>query len=98
MDEYTQKINDFIYAILFSLIIFFLWKSGILYSYSFFPILEDKKLYLFGDWSVFIKISECYKYGVNIYVPNKCALTVLNIGNIILYIPFYKNLDKFYKH
>ena len=83
-------------SIIFIVCIFFLWKSDILYSYSFFPVVEEKKLYLFVDWSEFIKISECYKYGVNVYVPNKCALTVLNIGNIILYIPFYKNLDKFY--
>lgn len=83
-------------SVIFVACIFFLWKLGILYSYSLFPIIVEKELRIFVDWSEFVKISECYRYGVNVYVPNKCALTPLNIGNIVLYIPPYKSLEKFY--
>ena len=43
-----------------------------------------------------MKISECYKYGVNVYLPNECSVTALIYGEIIRYMPFYKNLEKFY--
>ena len=83
-------------SIIFITSIFFLWKFGILYSYSLFPVVKDSRLHIFVDWSGFMKISECYKHGVNIYLPNECSMTALIYGEIFRYIPYYKNLEKFY--
>ena len=88
--------NNITISIIFITCIFFLWKFGFLYSYSLLPVVKEGRLHIFLDWSEFVKISECYRHGVNVYVLNKCAMTLLNIGNIILYIPFYQNLEKFY--
>ena len=88
--------KDIAIAIIFIVCIFLLWKFGILYSHSLFPVVKEGRLYVFIDWSGLMKISECYKYGVNVYLPNDCSITALIYGEIFRYIPFYKNLEKFY--
>ena len=59
--------KDIAIAIIFVACIFLLWKFGILYSHSLFPVVKEDRLYIFIDWSGLMKISECYKYGVNVY-------------------------------
>ena len=85
--------KDIAIAIIFIVCIFFLWKFGILYSHSLFPVVKEGRLYIFIDWSGLMKISECYKYGVNVYLPNDCSITALIYGEFLRYIPFYKNLS-----
>jgi len=88
--------KDIAIAIIFIVCIFLLWKFGILYSHSLFPVVKEGRLYVFIDWSGLMKISECYKYGVNVYLPNDCSITALIYGEFLRHIPFYKNLGKFY--
>ncbi len=83
-------------SILFAFCIYYLWKFGILYSHSLFPVVKEGRLHIFGDWTGLMKISECYKYGVNVYLPNDCSITALIYGEFLRHIPFYKNLGKFY--
>ena len=42
--------KDIAISILFITCIFFLWKSGILYSYIFFPVIRENQLLIFFDW------------------------------------------------
>ena len=83
-------------SILLVVCIFFLWKFGILYSYSLSPIVKEGRLHIFVDWAFLIKLGVCHRAGFEIYYPSSCFDQVLNYGNIFLYIPYFKLLEKFY--
>ena len=88
-------------AIIFVVCIFFLWKSGIIYSHSLFPIVKEGRLHIFADWAWVIKNGICKNLGFDIFYLNECPLFGkdnfhFNIGNILLYIPYFKFLEKFY--
>jgi len=89
-------------AIIFVVCIFFLWKSGIVYSHSFFPIVKEGRLHIFADWAWVIKNGICKNLGFDIFKSyDACPLFgkdnfIFNIGNILLYIPYFKFLEKFY--
>ena len=88
-------------AIIFVVSIFFLWKSGIIYSHSLFPIVKEGRLHIFADWAWVIKNGICKNLGFDIFYSNECPLFGkdnfhFNIGNILLYIPYFKFLEKFY--
>ena len=93
--------KDIAIAIIFVVCIFFLWKSGILYSHSLFPIVKEGRLHIFADWAWVIKNGICKNLGFDIFSSNTCPLFekdnfIFNIGNILLYIPYFKFLEKFY--
>ena len=88
--------KNFIISIICSIFIYYLWKFGILYSYSLHPSVSDGKLFIFADWAAMIKLSLCNKLGFNVFNKNECISGILNYGNIILLIPFFKPLEKFY--
>ena len=93
--------KDIVIAIIFVVCFFFLWKSGILYSYSLFPIVKEGRLHIFADWAWVIKNGICRNLGFDIFNSNACPLFgkdnfIFNIGNILLYIPYFKFLEKFY--
>jgi len=83
-------------AIIFVVCIFFLWKSGILYSHSLFPIVKEGRLHIFADWAMPVKLAICHKLGFNIFYPSSCMDYPFNYGNIFLYIPYSQSFEKFY--
>ena len=83
-------------SILFAFCIYYLWKFGILYSHSLFPVVKEGRLHIFVDWAFLIKLGVCHRAGFEIYYPSSCLDQVLNYGNIFLYIPYFKLLEKFY--
>ena len=87
--------KNLIISIIYSISIYYVWKFGILYSYSFHPVVSDGKLHIFADWAAMIKLSICNKLGFNVFNKNEC-IKPLNYGNIILLIPFFKPFTKFY--
>ena len=87
--------KNFIISIIYSISIYYVWKFGILYSYSLHPVVSDEKLFIFVDWAAMIKLSICNKLGFNVFNKNEC-IKPLNYGNIILLIPFFKPFTKFY--
>jgi len=93
--------KNIIISLLFSTFIFYFWKSGIIYNYSFFPIVKEGRLHIFADWAWVIKNGICKNLGFDILYSNTCPLFGkdnfhFNIGNILLYIPYFKFLEKFY--
>ena len=91
--------KNIIISLLFSTFIFYFWKSGIIYNYSFFPIVKEGRLHIFADWAYVIKNGICNNLGFDILKPNVCYgkdNTAFNLGNILLYIPYFKFLEKFY--
>ena len=91
--------KNIIISLLFSTFIFYFWKSGIIYNYSFFPIVKEGQLHIFADWAYVIKNGICNRLGFDILKPNVCYgkdNTAFNLGNIFLYIPYFKSLEKFY--
>ena len=94
--------KDIVIAIIFIVCIFFLWKSGIFYSHSLFPIVKEGRLHIFADWAWVIKNGICKNLGFDIFkLYDACPLFgkdnfIFNIGNILLYIPYFKFLEKFY--
>ena len=93
--------KDIVIAIIFIVCIFFLWKSGIFYSHSLFPIVKEGRLHIFADWAWVIKNGICKNLGFDVFYSNTCPLFgkdnfIFNIGNILLYIPYFKFLEKFY--
>ena len=83
-------------SILFVFCIYFLWKFGILYSHSLFPVIKEDRLHVFADWATPIKLALCHKLGFNVFYTSSCLNYPFNYGNILLYIPFFKSLEKFY--
>ena len=88
--------KNIIISLLFSSFIYYLWKLGILYSHSLYPVIKEGRLHIFVDWAFLIKLGACYRAGFEIYYPSSCFDQVLNYGNIFLYIPYFKLLEKFY--
>lgn len=89
--------NHIAITIIFIVCIFFLWKSGILYSYSFNPIVSDGRLHIFADWAAMIKLNICHnKFGINVFYDNSCVSGFLDYGNIILFFPYFESFEKFY--
>ncbi len=83
-------------SLLFALSIFFLWKSGILYTYSLSPVIKENQLHIFADWATPIKLAICHQLGFNVFYTSSCLNYPFNYGNILLYIPYFKSLEKFY--
>ena len=84
-------------SILFVFCIYFLWKLGILYSYSFNPVVSDNRLHVFVDWAAMIKLNICHnKFGINVFYNNPCVPGILDYGNIFLFLPYFESLEKFY--
>ena len=81
-------------SVILSFCIFFLWKFGILYSYSLSPIVKEGRLHIFADWAFLIKLGVCHRAGFDIYYSSSCFDQVLNYGNIFLYIPYFELLEK----
>ncbi len=94
--------KNIIITLLFSTIIFYFWKSGIIYSYSLYPIVKEGRLHIFADWAYIIKNTICNNLGFDIFKSHDaCPLfgkdnVIFNKGNILLYIPYFKSLEKFY--
>ena len=91
--------KDIAITVIFVACIFFLWKSDILYSHSLFPIVKEGRLHIFADWAWVIKNGICKNLGFDILYSNTCPLFGkdnfhFNIGNILLYIPYFKFLEK----
>ena len=83
-------------SIIFIACIFFLWKSGILYSHSLFPVIKENRLHIFADWAMPIKLAMCHKLGFNVFYTSSCLNYPFNYGNILLYVPYFQLFEKFY--
>jgi hypothetical protein len=83
-------------SILFAFCIYYLWKLGILYSYSLRPVVSDGRLHIFADWAMPIKLAACHKFGFNVFYPSSCINYPFNYGNVLLYIPYFNSLEKIY--
>ena len=88
--------KDIAISIIFIVFIFFLWKSGILYSHSLFPVIKEDRLHIFADWATPIKLAICHKSGFNVFYPSSCLNYPFNYGNILLYVPYFQIFEKFY--
>ena len=88
--------KDIAISIIFIVFIFFLWKSGILYSHSLFPVIKEDRLHIFADWATPIKLAICHKSGFNVFYPSECLNYPFNYGNILLYVPYFQIFEKFY--
>ena len=88
--------KDIVIAIIFIVCIFFLWKSGIFYSHSLFPVIKEDRLHIFADWATPIKLAICHKSGFNVFYPSACLNYPFNYGNILLYVPYFQIFEKFY--
>ena len=89
--------KNIIISLLFSSFIYYLWKLGILYSYSVTPVVSDGRLHIFADWAVMIKLNICHnKLGINVFYNNPCASSIMDYGNIFLLFPYFESLEKFY--
>ena len=89
--------KNIIISLLFSSFIYYLWKFGILYSYSLFPVVSDGRLHVFPDWAAMIKLNICHnKFGINVFYDNSCVSGILDYGNIFLFLPYFESLEKFY--
>ncbi len=92
--------KNIVITIIFVVCIFFLWKSDVIYSHSLFPIVKEGRLHIFADWAWVIKNGICKNLGFDIFKSyDSCPLYgkdnfIFNIGNILLYIPYYKLLEK----
>ena len=96
MTKYNLLKNTLI-SILFAFCIYYLWKLGILYSYSLFPVVSDGRLHVFPDWAAMIKLNICHnKFGINVFYTNSCVSGFLDYGNIFLFFPYFESLEKFY--
>ena len=96
MTKYTLLKNILI-SILFAFCIYYLWKLGILYSYSFFPVVSDGRLHVFPDWAAMVKLNICHnKLGINVFYNNPCVSSIMDYGNIFLLFPYFESLEKFY--
>ena len=90
-------IKNMLISILFAFCIYYLWKLGILYSYSLFPVVSDGRLHVFPDWAAMIKLNICHnKFGINVFYNNSCVSGILDYGNIFLFLPYFESLEKFY--
>ena len=90
-------IKNMLISILFAFCIYYLWKLGILYSYSLFPVVSDGRLHVFPDWAAMIKLNICHnKFGINVFYNNSCVSGFLDYGNIFLFFPYFESLEKFY--
>jgi len=93
----TDFKKNIVISILFVFCIYFLWKLGILYSYSFNPVVSDNRLHVFVDWAAMIKLNICHnKFGINVFYSNPCVPGILDYGNIFLFLPYFESLEKFY--
>jgi len=89
--------KNIIISLLFSSFIYYLWKLGILYSYSLYPVVSDGRLHVFPDWAAMIKLNICHnKFGINVFYDNPCVSGFLDYGNIFLFFPYFESLEKFY--
>ena len=64
--------KDVAISIIFIVCIFLLWKFGILYSHSLFPIVKEGRLHIFADWAWVIKHGICKNLGFDIFKSNAC--------------------------
>ena len=88
--------KNIIISVILSFCIFFLWKSGVLYSHSLFPVVKEGRLHIFADWAMPIKLAMCHKLGFNVFYTSSCLNYPFNYGNILLYVPYFKSFEKFY--
>jgi hypothetical protein len=88
--------KNIIISLLFSSFIYYLWKLGILYSYSLSPVVKESQLHIFADWATPIKLAACHKFGFNVFYPSSCLNYPFNYGNILLYVPYFNSFEKFY--
>ena len=89
--------KNIIISLLFSSFIYYLWKLGILYSYSVTPVVSEGRLHVFPDWAAMVKLNICHnKLGINVFYNNPCVSSIMDYGNIFLLFPYFESLEKFY--
>ena len=61
-------------------------------------MVKNSLIYLFADWTVIINASNCAQNGIDVYVENPCDPWGRKhvYGNVLLFFPFFENLNKFY--
>ena len=92
-----KNLITFFLTVLFSLIIAFLIYKKIIYP-TLTPMVKDGIIHLFADWSVVVRANFCFQNGLDVFIKNPCDPWNRShvYGQILLYLPFIKNLNKFY--
>ena len=72
--------KNIIISLLFSTFIFYFWKSGIIYNYSFFPIVKEGQLHIFADWAYVIKNGICNNLGFDITTCSEVRVDAFLFG------------------
>ena len=84
-------------TVFFSLVIAFLIYKKIIYP-TLTPMVKNGVVHLFADWSVVLRANFCFQNGLDVFIENPCDPwnRAHVYGEILLYLPFLKNLSKFY--
>ena len=98
-DYFSKKylfLNVFI-TIVFSLIIFYLIIKGKIYP-TIIPMINNVLVYFFADWTAILHANFCYDKGLDVFLENPCDMWDRKhvYGEILLKLPFIKELGKFY--
>ena len=98
-DYFSKKylfLNVFI-TIVFSLIIFYLIIKGKIYP-TIIPMINNGLVYFFADWTAILHANLCYDKGLDVFLENPCDMWDRKhvYGEILLKLPFIKELGKFY--
>ena len=93
----TNKLNYFLFFLFIVIILYYLFPN-ILYKFFIIPIVKDKQIYLFGDWSVIFSAIKCKLLNYNIFINNPCDVYGRPhvYGSILLFIPYIEEYSIFY--
>lgn len=88
---------DFCLALLFSLLIFYLFIKKFVYP-TIIPMEANGKLFFFADWLAIVSANYCERQGIDVYLQNPCDPWGRPhvYGPILLSLPFIENLSKIY--
>jgi len=93
-----KRIATSIVLFFFVILILYFSFPKIIYNFFIFPIIKDNQIYLFGDWTVILSAIKCKLINYDVFINNPCD--VINrthvYGSILLFIPYFQNLNIFY--
>ena len=95
---YAKKnIITFIIFIFFSVVIYLLFTKQLIYP-TIIPMVRSDAANIFTDWTVILQANLCYEKGFDVFLDNPCDYWQRKhvYGEILLYLPFIKDLPKFY--
>ena len=92
-----RNLINLVVTAIISIIIFFLIYKQIIYP-TIIPMVKNGAINLFADWSVILNANICKAEGFDVYIENPCDKWNRKhvYGKLLLFLPFAKDLYKFY--